>query len=113
MQMKKDRNIRILRSGGKADRFFEKQLDSPLFTYRQIFSMLFPLILDQFFINTISLLTTAMISSSSQESVTAVSLVARDVEIKKKSDPLPVRFYYPPFSWLLSPASSWLLSRIL
>jgi putative MATE family efflux protein len=69
-------NISIIKSGSLADRFFEQQLGSKLFTYHQIFSMLIPLMLDQFFINSISLLTTAMISSSSQESVTAVSLVA-------------------------------------
>ena len=38
--------------------------------------MLGPLILDQFFVSVISLLTTAMISSSSQESVSAVSLIS-------------------------------------
>lgn len=38
--------------------------------------MLMPLIFDQFFISVIALLTTAMISSSSQESVSAVSLVS-------------------------------------
>lgn len=37
--------------------------------------MLGPLILDQFFINLIGMLTTSMISSSSQESVSAVSLI--------------------------------------
>ena len=36
--------------------------------------MLVPLIFDQFFISVIALLTTAMISSYSQESVSAVSL---------------------------------------
>ena len=38
--------------------------------------MLVPLIFDQFFISVIALLTTAMISSSSQESESAVSLVS-------------------------------------
>ena len=38
--------------------------------------MLIPLILDQFFINLIGVLTTSMISSSSQESVAAVSVVS-------------------------------------
>ncbi|NLL76277.1 MAG: MATE family efflux transporter [Clostridiales bacterium] len=52
-----------------------KQLGSNQFSYKEIISMLFPLILDQFFITIIGLLTTAMISSSSQESVSAVSLV--------------------------------------
>lgn len=54
----------------------ERQLGSSLFTYREIISMLLPLILDSFFVNLISVLTTAMISSSSQESVSAVSLVS-------------------------------------
>jgi putative MATE family efflux protein len=76
MHNNRDSKKRILVPGSKLDGFFEQQFSSTLFSYRQIFSMLFPLILDQFFINTISLLTTAMISSSSQESVTAVSLVA-------------------------------------
>jgi putative MATE family efflux protein len=58
------------------DQFFERQFGSSLFTYGQIFAMLLPLVLDQFFINLIGLLTTAMISSSSQESVSAVSLVS-------------------------------------
>lgn len=38
--------------------------------------MLLPLVLDQFFINFIGVMTTAMISASSQESVSAVSLVS-------------------------------------
>ncbi len=76
MQKKRDNNKSFLRQGSGLDRFLKQQLGSTLFTYRQIFSILIPLILDQFFINTISLFTTAMISSSSQESVTAVSLVA-------------------------------------
>lgn len=64
-----------LKEGSKADRFLTRQFTSRYFTYRQIFSMLVPLILDQFFISIIALLTNAMISSSSQESVSAVSLV--------------------------------------
>lgn len=59
----------------KVERYLERQLGSKLFTYKEIFSMLIPLILDQFFINVIILLTTAMISSSSQESVSAVSMI--------------------------------------
>lgn len=68
-------NRSFLKQGSKADRFLEKQLGSRLFTYGQILKMLLPLILDQLFVNVIGLLTTAMISSSSQESVSAVSLV--------------------------------------
>ena len=58
------------------DNFLSKKLTSSYFTYQQIFGMLVPLILDQFFVSIIGLLTTAMISSSSQESVSAVSLVS-------------------------------------
>ena len=57
------------------DRHLEKQFGSTIFSYRKIFSMLFPLILDSFFVMAIGMLTTAMISSSSQESVSAVSLI--------------------------------------
>lgn len=56
--------------------FFSKKFDSSLFSTKQIFSMLAPLIIDSFFVCGIGVLTTAMISSSSQESVSAVSLVS-------------------------------------
>lgn len=65
----------LIKPGSKLDAFFSKRFDSSLFTYREIFSMLIPIILDQFFISAIGLLTTSMISSSSQESVSAVSLI--------------------------------------
>lgn len=65
-----------IKSDSKIDLFLKRQLGSGQFSYGDIFSMLLPLILDQFFINIINLLTTAMISSSSQESVSAVSLVS-------------------------------------
>jgi putative MATE family efflux protein len=73
--MNKEHNIDPVKRGSRLDRFLERQFGSSLFTHGQIFAMLLPLILDQFFINLIGLLTTAMISSSSQESVSAVSLV--------------------------------------
>ena len=57
------------------DRFLSKQFSSDMFTYQEIFKMLFPLILDMFFINVISMLTTSMISSSSEASVAAVSMI--------------------------------------
>lgn len=72
--MKKLAKIRF-KEGGKVDCFLSRQLTSTYFSYQEIFAMLVPLILDQFFISVIGLLTTAMISSSSQESVSAVSLV--------------------------------------
>lgn len=56
--------------------YLSKKFDSPLFNTKQIFSMLAPLIMDSFFVCAIGVLTTAMISSSSQESVSAVSLVS-------------------------------------
>ncbi|MEG1457862.1 MAG: MATE family efflux transporter [Acetivibrio sp.] len=65
-----------IKSGSALDRFLTKQFGSSVFSYRDIFGMLGPIVLDQFFISIIGLLTTAMISSSSQESVTAVSLVS-------------------------------------
>lgn len=60
----------------KLDLFLKIHFSSDIFTYRQIFQMLFPIILDTFFISAISMLTTSMISSSSQESVAAVSLIS-------------------------------------
>ena len=62
-------------SGNVFSRYLNKQFGSYMFTHRQIFSMLTPLIMDTFFVTLIGMLTTAMISSSSQESVSAVSLV--------------------------------------
>lgn len=58
-----------------SSKFLAKHLNSDQFTYSQIIGMMIPLILDQLFIYAISLLTTSMISSSGQDSVTAVSLV--------------------------------------
>ena len=66
----------FIKEGSRVDRFLSRQLSSSYFSYRQIFSMLGPLILDQFFVSVIGLLTTAMVSSSSQESVSAVSLIS-------------------------------------
>ncbi len=65
----------LIREGSGLDRLLSGQFGSTLFSYRQIFAMLLPLVMDSFFINIINMLTTAMISSSSQESVSAVSLV--------------------------------------
>ena len=59
----------------KTDSFLSSQFSSPMFSHREIFNMLSPLILDMFFINAINMLTTSMISSSSQESVAAVSMI--------------------------------------
>lgn len=68
--------MNFIKTGSRIDRCLDRRLGSPMFTYQSIFAMLLPLILDQFFITFINLLTTAMISSSSQESVSAVSLVS-------------------------------------
>lgn len=76
MRLKVIHNISLVKPGSRMDRFLKRQFGSTMFTYGQIFAMLLPLVLDQFFINLIGLLTTAMISSSSQESVSAVSLVS-------------------------------------
>lgn len=60
---------------GKVNGYLDKQFTSTQFSHNQIFSMLGPLILDQFFIFFIGMLTASMISASSQQSVAAVSLV--------------------------------------
>lgn len=59
----------------KADHYLAKQYGSTMFSHKEIMNMLFPLILDMFFITAISMLTTSMISTSSQESVAAVSMI--------------------------------------
>ncbi|MFV0344323.1 MAG: MATE family efflux transporter [Anaerocolumna sp.] len=76
MRLDKKHKQNPMRQGSRVDIFLERKLGSGLFTYKTIFAMLIPLILDHFFINAINLLTTAMISSSSQESVSAVSMIA-------------------------------------
>ena len=60
---------------GSDSKFLTRQLSTDQFTYKQIIGMTIPLVLDQLFIYAISLLTMSMISSSGQDSVTAVSLV--------------------------------------
>lgn len=60
---------------GSDSKFLTRQLTTEQFTYKQIIGMTVPLVLDQLFIYAISLLTMSMISSSGQDSVTAVSLV--------------------------------------
>ena len=59
----------------RLDGLLNAQFSSTMFTWQEIFKMLFPLILDMFFINVINMLTTSMISSSSQASVAAVSMI--------------------------------------
>ena len=59
----------------KLDLFLSSQFSSTSFSYKEIFNMLFPLILDMFFINAINMLTTSMISTSGEESVAAVSMI--------------------------------------
>lgn len=59
----------------KVNGLLSSQFSSTMFTHKEIMGMLFPLILDMFFINLINMLTTSMISSSSQASVAAVSMI--------------------------------------
>ncbi|MBM6920622.1 MATE family efflux transporter [Phocea massiliensis] len=66
----------LIKPDSKADKWLSKQFGSSLFSYGEIISMFIPIMLDQFFINFIGVLTTSMISASSQESVSAVSLVS-------------------------------------
>ena len=67
--------VPLIRQDSKLDRFLAGQFSGTIFSYRQIFGMLGPLVLDQFFIFLIGMLTTSMISTSGQDSVSAVSLV--------------------------------------
>lgn len=59
----------------KINHCLDSKFSSTMFTHKEILSMLFPLILDNFFINAIGMLTTSMISSSGQASVSAVTLI--------------------------------------
>lgn len=72
----KPSGIILVKPGSRLDRFLTKQLSSNQFSYQEIFAMYFPVLLDQFFIFVITVCSSALISSSSQESVTAVSLIA-------------------------------------
>ena len=57
------------------DHFFDKQFSTPMFSHKKFFGILGPSVLDQVSIYLIEMLATAMISASSQDSVSAVSLV--------------------------------------
>lgn len=65
----------LIRKGSRLDRYLERHYSSEMFTYNKLFGMLIPIVLDNLFIVVISILTTAMISASSQESVSAVSMI--------------------------------------
>lgn len=54
-------------------RTLEKRFDSRMFTYRQLRDMFIPLLLDQLFIFIISLLSSALVSSSGEGSMTAAN----------------------------------------
>ena len=60
----------------KIGKFIDDNYSSHLFSSGKFFGILGPVIIDQFFMFLIAVLTTAMISSSSQDSVSAVSLVS-------------------------------------
>jgi len=62
-------------AGSRLDGYLSRQYNSSQFSYKQIFAMLLPLIIDQFFIFFISMLTASLISSSSQAAMAAVALV--------------------------------------
>lgn len=73
--MKQRHPLQIIKPGSRLDRFLSNQFSSSMFTYGQVLGMLGPLVLDQFFVFLINMLTTSMISTSGQDSVSAVSLV--------------------------------------
>lgn len=59
----------------RAGRFMEKFLSGETMNYRQVIAILLPIFVDQAFIILLSLLNTAMISSSGMAAVSAVSMV--------------------------------------
>lgn len=67
----KKKNAAAVKIGG----FLERQFGSSMFTSKEFFKILGPVILDQFFVYFISMVTVSMVSASSQDSVSAVSLV--------------------------------------
>lgn len=71
----KPTHFTLVKPGSRTDAWLSRRFDSAQFSYQEIFGMFGPLLIDQFFIFLIGMLTTSMISSSSQESVSAVSLV--------------------------------------
>lgn len=68
--------ITLIKKGSKLDNWLSLKLSSSQFSYQQILGMLFPLILDQFFIFFIGSLTNALISTSGEDSMAAVALVS-------------------------------------
>lgn len=68
--------IQLIKPGSKLDLFLGRHLGSEQFSYQEIFSMFFPILVDQFFLYFMNILTTSMVSASSQEAVSAVSLVS-------------------------------------
>lgn len=60
---------------GRADRFLTRHFSGGTMDYKQIFSLIFPLFIDQAFIVCMNLFNTSMISSSGLDAVSAVSMV--------------------------------------
>ena len=57
------------------DRYLSRTLSSSVFSWREIFKLMIPGILDNLSITLISMLTTALISKNGEDSIAAVSLV--------------------------------------
>ena len=57
-------------------RFLDKHLTTSQFTAKQIIDLYIPMVLDQFSIYVIGILSSAMVSASSQEAISATSLVS-------------------------------------
>ncbi|MBO4807755.1 MAG: MATE family efflux transporter [Lachnospiraceae bacterium] len=53
----------------------EKYYSGDLFSYKEIYGMWSPLILDAFFINAIAMISTSLVSSSGEDSIAAVSMI--------------------------------------
>ena len=79
MLIRKGRNMsehKLSRTlAGKMNGWLFGLFDSEMFSAKQILKMFYPLLLDQFFIHLISVLSTSLVSSVGQEALAAVSMV--------------------------------------
>ena len=67
--------MKVISNGKTMDRYLTRTLSGSVFTWREIFHLMIPGILDNLSITLISMLTTALISKNGETSIAAVSLV--------------------------------------
>ena len=67
--------MRLIRESGPVDRYLTRTLSGKIFTWREIFDLMIPGVLDSLSIMFINTLITALISKNGETSVAAVSLM--------------------------------------